>query len=772
MNRLTFKILLRVSAATLAFASVSQANAQEATRSSGPRPFDEIVVTATRTPQVLSDVPISVSAFSQEKMDLLGVKTIADIASITPGVTFTQRNAIAIRGIVSNAGAGTTGIYIDDTPIQIYKAGSFARDAVPALFDLKRVEVLRGPQGTLFGSGSMGGTVRYITPQPSLSKYSVYSRVEGSFIDKGGANFEGGVATGGPIIKDKLGFRTSAYYRRDGGWIDRIDRATGNIADKEANWGESYALRAALKWKPVDAVELTPAIFHQYRYQNAGHGFPVNTGDGASASWEGFSDPSKGIFRSGNRIPSPGRDRSTLYSLTTKIKIGSAQLIANTSYYYRKNTNQMDSSTFDSWYLGAVVTPTSINIPGFGDWDSYDDIYNTQKSFAQEVRIQSGREQPLRWLVGFFYDHNKQFNTESFHTPSLNTLIGVPVTVRGDLGFFGLLRSKNSQIAGFAQFDYDITDKITLTAGIRKAQVKYSFYGENDGLFNGGFTSAEGNSKDSPWTPKFGVQFKPDDNNLFYASAAKGFRTGGANIPIAAGVCDADLAAAGFASQPKSYGSDSVWNYEVGAKNKMFDGRLEVSSSAFYIDWTNIQSRLFFPCGFYIVDNFGKATSKGFNIQLALRVTDGLTVGGNVGYDDATYTKTLPVGAVNLVTKGDKLPISPWTATVTGDYDFDLAGRSSYLHVEYRYQSGYPNLVEQNPLNSSYDPSYYDRPATHLVYLRAGMRFDGFDVSVFADNVFNSHTTIGRANDHIGSPLFVINNLKPRVVGISAAFRY
>jgi outer membrane receptor protein involved in Fe transport len=194
-----------------------------------------------------------------------------------------------------------------------------------------------------------------------------------------------------------------------------------------------------------------------------------------------------------------------------------------------------------------------------------------------------------------------------------------------------------------------------------------------------------------------------------------------------------------------------------------------VSSSAFYINWSNIQSRLFFPCGFYIVTNLGKATSKGFDIQMTAKVTDALTIGGNVGYNNATYTKTLSAGAVNLVTKGDKLPISPWSATLTGDLDFGLAGKSSYIHAEYRYQSGYPGLVEQNLANSSFDADYYDRPATSLVYLRAGMRFDALDVSLFADNLLNSHKTIGRARDH--NEPFVINNVRPRVVGVTVTYR-
>jgi iron complex outermembrane recepter protein len=775
MKRLHSKSIMLTSAAFLALVGACPAVYAQADQAAEEKSaeVDEIIVTATRNSEAISKVPLSISAFSQEKMDTLGVKTIADIAALTPGVTFTQRKAVAIRGIVSNAGAGTTGIYIDETPIQIYNAGAFVTDAVPALFDLDRVEVLRGPQGTLFGSGSMGGTVRYITPQPNLSEYSVYARGEASFVDNGGPSFEGGVAVGGPISQDKLGFRASGYYRRDGGWIDRVDRSTGAVADKEANWGESYALRAALTWQPVNGVEFTPAVFHQYRYNNASQGFPITTGDGTSASWEGFSNPDKGIFRSGARIPTPGRDRSTLYSLTTKIDVGTAQLIGSTAYYNRKNHNITDSSTYDSFFLGATITPTSVNIPGFGDWDSYDEIYSTQKSFSQEVRIQSGRDQPLRWVAGVFYEHNKQFNTESFHTPSLDALMGTPSTVRGDLGFFGQIASKNTQIAGFAQVDFDVTEQITLTAGIRKAQLKYSFDGENDGFYNGGFTSANGSTKDSPWTPKFGAQFKADDNNLFYANVAKGFRTGGANAPIANTVCGGDLNAIGFSAAPATYNSDSVWNYEVGAKNKLFGNKLQISSSAFRVDWSQIQSRVFLPCGFFIVGNLGKAKSQGFDIQLSGRVADGVTLGANVGYNDAKYMQTLAtsVPGTNLVTKGDKLPISPWTATVTGDFDFDLAGKSSYVHAEYRYQSGYPNLIEQNPANAgTFNPDYYDRPATNLVYLRAGMRFDTVDVSVFANNLLNSSTTTGRASDN-GTPLFIINNVQPRVVGVTITYR-
>src|ERR1700749_4659936 len=194
--------------------------------------IEEVVVTATRRSEFLSKVPESVSAFTTEKMDTLGIKNFAAVARFTPGVTFDpDSNSISIRGVSSDAGSGTTGIYLDDTPIQMRVLGFGSNNTLPAVFDLDRVEVLRGPQGTLFGAGSEGGTVRYITPQPSVTTFSTYDRAEVSTTAHGGINWEAGSAVGGPIIEDKLGIRVSAYHRRDGGYIDHVDNQTGEIDD-------------------------------------------------------------------------------------------------------------------------------------------------------------------------------------------------------------------------------------------------------------------------------------------------------------------------------------------------------------------------------------------------------------------------------------------------------------------------------------------------------------------------------------------------------------
>src|ERR1700752_2733181 len=194
-------------------------------QAAAPSALQEVVVTATRREENLSKVPISVTALTQEALDDRGIKDFSEVARFTPGVNFDNSgtNNISIRGISGTGGAGTTGIYLDDTPIQMRALAFSPDEAVPKSFDIDRIEVLRGPQGTLFGSGSEGGTVRYITTQPSLSKTSVYSRAEVATTEGGDASYEAGVAAGGPLVQDKFGARVSVWYRRDGGYVDRIN---------------------------------------------------------------------------------------------------------------------------------------------------------------------------------------------------------------------------------------------------------------------------------------------------------------------------------------------------------------------------------------------------------------------------------------------------------------------------------------------------------------------------------------------------------------------
>ena len=278
-----------------------------ADRSTGQ--LEEIVVTATRHEESLSKVPISVTAMSQESLDTKGIKDFQDIVRFTPGVTIDNSgtNAISIRGIASSGGAGTTGIYIDDTPIQMRAVGFNPDDTLPKTFDLDRIEVLRGPQGTLFGSGSEGGTVRYILNQPSLTKESTYARGEMSFTRGGEPSYEAGIAHGGPLIDGTLGYRASVWYRYDGGWIDRVDATDPSVTlDKRANHTETSLVRLAAIWAPSDRWTITPSIYFQDRKTND-----------VSDFWPLYSDPSSHHYVSANPTGRPTPD--TFYLPALKI---------------------------------------------------------------------------------------------------------------------------------------------------------------------------------------------------------------------------------------------------------------------------------------------------------------------------------------------------------------------------------------------------------------------------------------------------------------------
>ncbi len=300
-------------AAAICAAGTSHADTTPAEETAGP--LQEITVTATRREESLSRVPLSVTALTQDAMDLRGIKDFQDVARFTPGVNIDNSgtNNISIRGIASSGGAGTTGIYIDDTPIQIRALAFNPDDALPKAFDVDRVEVLRGPQGTLFGAGSEGGTVRYLTTQPSLTTNSFYSREEVSFTEGGAPSYEGGIAAGGPLIDGTLGARLTVWYRRDGGYIDRIDPTTLALQDKNANFDETVLYRLAAVWAPNDHWTVTPSIYYQDRYRND-----------VESYWPIYSNPGNNQFVSADPTQRTDPDRFYLPALKIEGNLGFA----------------------------------------------------------------------------------------------------------------------------------------------------------------------------------------------------------------------------------------------------------------------------------------------------------------------------------------------------------------------------------------------------------------------------------------------------------------
>ncbi|HVP33782.1 MAG TPA: TonB-dependent receptor [Steroidobacteraceae bacterium] len=513
-------------------------------------PLREIIVTATRREESLSKVPISVTALSQSDMDARGIKDMQDIVRFVPGVSIdtSGTNAISIRGISSSAGAGTTGIYIDDTPIQMRSLGFNPDDTLPKTFDLERVEVLRGPQGTLFGSGSEGGTVRYIMTQPSLTSTSSYLRSEVAGTWYGEPSYELGAAHGEPVVDGVFGWRASAWYRYDGGWVDRVDPTTGEKLTRNIDRASTLVLRLAAVWQPASGFTVTPSIIYQNHDKND-----------AGTYWPAYSDPSAGKFITATpeRIPNP--DEYFLPALKLQWDLAKSQIISNTSFYHRDEKTGYQGTVYDMAYYQSLGWPNNPNtlglgcgpadqpaagpavtgppcpwyplldanglhLPaGFGNYQTPNVITNKQQSWVQEFRWQSSDpNERLHWTVGLFGQVAKESSIEELIDtqidPFFNALYGINATdlfgytdQNGNFvspyqcnGFgsytaipqcdiyYNSNTTWDKQIAFYGELNYALSEHWRLTLGERVAHTTFEIQNYADGLENFGPTPVNG----------------------------------------------------------------------------------------------------------------------------------------------------------------------------------------------------------------------------------------------------------------------------------------
>ena len=815
--------IARLSALCVAVAAlpslVHAADAPAADEATGP--LQEIVVTATRHEEGLSKVPISVTALTQDAMDIRGVKDFQDVARFTPGVDIDNSgtNNISIRGIASSGGAGTTGIYIDDTPIQIRALAFNPDDTLPKSFDVDRIEVLRGPQGTLFGAGSEGGTVRYITTQPSLTKSSIYSREEVSYTEGGAPSYEAGVAGGMPLIDGTLGVRATVWYRRDGGWIDHIDPVSLATTEKNANFDETTLIRLAAVWAPNDKLTVTPSYYYQDRYRND-----------VESYWPLYSNPGSNNFVNADPTQRSDPDKFYLGALKVEGDLGFAKLISNTSYFHRKEETGYDGTLYNLGFYQTffgdggggpgtgVLNPllldnTGVHLPaGATNYRSPASIDNFQQNITQEIRLQSNDPSSrLIWTTGVFFSDNRQRYLEQIHDPLLNELTtvttGLPYTdLFTDLNgnsipydprypqdsYFLLTNAKDQQVAGYGEGTFSFTDQFKLTLGARYSNSKYSFTSLTGGpqLFNVPATVGADKSENS-FTPKASISYQMDPHNLYYFTYAKGFRPGGGNNPVPYAACGQDFKAFGIPGAPLTFNSDTVNSFEVGAKNNI-DNRIKIASSIYYIRWNNIQQTVVPPiCQISFISNLGQAVAKGMDIQAEFAVTDDFTVELATGYTDARYTKDsrlVPSEDPPIVRSGDAIegqsaqPGAPFTATVGLEYKFTVLTHDSFVRVDDEYQSrakwlspgqdGTPDV----PNTQQYDSANYVLPATNFASARAGTHVGGWEIAAFVDNLLDTHTVTNYnwTIDYGGGPASRLQrqySFRPRTVGLSFTFR-
>ena len=737
--------------------------ADDAGATNGSRDSDlvlqEITVTATRREEEINKVPLNITAYTPEVMDDQGVRQIDDLARLTPDLQFTHTSGaagnnssnIAIRGVFSDVGAATTGVYIDDTPIQMRNVGYWNANAFPQVFDLERVEVLRGPQGTLFGAGAEGGAVRFITPEPGLEKYSGYMRSEIAETLSGDPSYETGAAIGGPIVDDKLGFRLSAWGRNDGGYIDRVSPDTGQTVDSNANHQQSFVGRAALAAVPVDGLKLTASMFYQNVYNHDRDQY-----------WSTLSNASDDDFKQASRTQQPTRDSFYLPALKVQYDLEKVSFISNTSYFYHKDYAALD---YTNYFAGIFDGDPMQYLPG--DAPSQAFITNQQNAFTEEARVQSTDPNALiDWTVGLFYSDETQHDAD--------------ITINGQADYTSVLGSlpsfveyttaRDKQIAGYADVDVNVTHAFKVSAGVRVSNDK--FYFDQTSAFSGAAqTPVAGTQSDTPVTPKFGVSYQLDANNFLYATAAKGFRQGGVNGDVPTNLCQSDLTALGLNTTPTSYTPDSLWSYELGAKDSLFGGRLGLDSSVYALKWKSIQQSVRLPsCGFSYVDNLGSATGVGGDLAARFKVTQDFLAGFSAGYVSLTYDRTILEGAdAVLVNKGDVIGGPPFHVAAWTLYKFNLFNHGAFYRIDYTYQNGTPAVDKET---FSYDPTLAQPGPLKSLSMRAGMYVGGWELSLFGNNLTKEEAPLAISHDIPGSEPYYLQSYRPLTFGLTASYRF
>jgi outer membrane receptor protein involved in Fe transport len=782
-----------VRAAVVAFIATSAASAQqsEPTAEQPAAQLEEIVVTAEKRETTADKTPISITAVSGRDLQERGITEFSALAAETPGVSMKTegpgQTEFEMRGMTSSGGnSPTVGFYLDDVPLTAPAAAQNGKVVIdPSLYDLNRVEVLRGPQGTLYGSSSMGGTIRLVTNQPNLTEYqgSVQTILSGT--DGGGFNHGENAMVNLPLIDDVLALRIVGSQASTSGWIDRVvvgdfppATTTVNTGDTRGNVLTAPVLadykgsnsetmkggRVALTWKPTDRLTITPSVFYQLINQDGPSDY--DSVPGTLAHYQPFD------------IAEPYSDTVTVDALNVNYRFDGFDLTSATSYWHRLSNMIQDNSENTAGCPGGFcVTTTSSSYYGpTGTGPIYAFEVDPSDQYSEELRAASTGDGPWRWVGGAYYSRFESSwrlsenitNPASFGSPTTNIFdIDQPTVIK--------------QEAVFGNLTYAVTEQLHVTGGLRY----YHYDSQLDMIFSG-FGSPTGNDTavtqhvvqtNSGVNPAANISFDIDENTMVYASAAKGFRPGGGNQPLPssgpspiAPSMHAALIALGYANgvAPSSYGPDSVWSYEIGEKAKFLDNRLRVNSSVYFEDWKNIQLEQL-PDGYPLFDNVNTAHIYGGEVEVQTVVTRALIFATGAGYTHARLAET-----EHGFVAGQRLPDVPevtasaslaYHVAITPTYEFNSRLEDSYTGNRVGSGSAF-GLINQTeaPL-----------PAYNLANFRAGISSTlGWSATFFVNNLTDKHAYLENVAE-LGLPNAAYNRVatnQPRTIGADLDYRF
>jgi len=702
----------------------------ERTQQSSTAQLEEVVVTAQKRAERLVDVPQSVSVLSSDYLTRLGATQFTDFADTVPGLSFATAGAgftqISLRGVtIGNDVSPTVGIYVDEIPYGSTTA--FALNAQfrfdSALFDLDRIEVLHGPQGTLYGASAMGGIIKYVTKQPNTTDFGGDARVGVSDTHDGGVNYDTAAAVNIPIVSGKAAVRVSGFESHDGGYIDNLAQNRSNV-----NRADTYGGRLDFLLTPVDQLKVRITGFIQ----------DISRDGEATADYSFAGAQPYGNLGQYRLYAEPFYQQFRLVSGAVTYDFGPMTL-TSVSGYQTSHTNYIGD-------VSAVYAPL-LNSFGFGPYSAvgYQNPLGTDK-VTQEIRLASSpTSRPLEWLIGGFYTRETSTNYQQF---LLHDLGGLPAPNT----LYTVSRpSTYKEYAAFGDLTWHLSSSLDVTGGIRWSQNRQEFEQIGSGALIGSYPSTHSGENVATYLGDLRYHF--NDQATGYLRYATGYRPGGPNVVTIAG-------------GQRTFAADHLRSYEVGLKAETSDRRFGIDLAAYNIDWSNIQL-LVIRSGFGVYVNApGNATVQGAELSLTARPVSDLRITSALAYQHAYIDQADDdVGA----SKGERLPGVPrFTGSLDADYTFsDVALRPSIgaalRHVSDEF-SGFANAVK----NPNVAPQYH-LPAYTTFDLRTGIVLKAVDLQLYVHNLFDDRGQLGILLPQFGARVGVI---QPRTIGMMATTRF
>ena len=806
-------VALCLTGAPLAVLAAGDSAASPAADAEGAQ-LAEIVVTSQKRVEDIKDIPISVSAIGGDQLAEHHVADYDDITRTVPGISFQAGpgpglDNIEIRGVSSTSGSATVGIYIDEVSVTT-KNEQFDGAVQPKLFDLDRIEVLRGPQGTLYGASSMGGTIRFITKQPNLNEFSAEVSADLSDTHHGGfSNDEYGILNI-PVVQGVFALRIGVDLSDEGGYIDHYvptptgvgaggsvlslgsNDSTGVLGKSGVNDVRTQVFRVAGKWTPSEDWTVTPAFLWQR----------------TAAADTSIFYPEIGLYDQDKRVAEPFTDNVSVPSLTVSGNLGWADLTSVTSYFQRDFKRITDgtlynSNIFSNFYLLPANPPQNAQtyqtqtLLAFLPSPAYYDARTEQ--FSQELRLSSKSATigglAATWTAGVYYSTQRRVYLDDEYIPGLQknfqNIYGYPITdpqspvspslyggvsYANDLIYFGHTHPTEKQVAPFGELGLQLTPDLKVAFGLRYVHATSTLEVDSGGFYAYGLPASYGdNEKYSATTPKVSLDYAVTDHSNVYVTAAKGFRLGGPTGPDpayqpngpngTAGTCDTDYQSLGITGAPKQYQSDSLWSYELGSKGRYLDNRLSINAAVYAISWTDIQQTINLPtCGFNFTTNVGDAKIYGSEFELQALVAPTLTLSLNVGTTHA-YVSSVSQEAQGIVSVGESILNVPQFSLTPGlDYTAPVNDDlSAFVRLDAPYTGRSRGYFDSSGLTHVFQPGY------GLLNLNIGIIRNRLSAGLYAKNLLNWKNIIQYPSVNSVQQGYTV---RPATVGVTASYKF